>query len=181
MGDRIYAVSPNGGEAPRELLQDFLRGGGWTWIAPHPDGRISAMGLHLRTGFGFYTVSRDGKHVVSSSLAKDLPLQWTLQQTRLLRFQWNAKGTALYLEAILNEVQNLWRVQVNPATLEWVSAERLTTGSGPDAAAALSPDEKRIAFTVQRRSTRLWAYPFDSRSGRITGTGSALTSGGRRG
>ena len=175
LGDRIYAVSPNGGEAARELLHDFLSGGGWTWIGPHPDGRISAMGLHPRTGFGFYTVSRDGKRVLSSSLAKDLPLKWTMQQTRLLRFQWNAKGTALYLEAILNEVQNVWRVRVNPTTLEWVSAERLTTGSGPDAAAALSHDGKRMAFSTQRRSTRLWAFPFDSRLGRITGKGSAVT------
>ena len=100
-------------------------------------------GLHPRTGYGFYTVSRDGKQVVSSRLAKDLPLQWTMQQTRLLRFQWNANGTALYLQAILNEVQNVWRVRVNPTTLEWVSAERLTTGSGPDAAAALSHDGTR--------------------------------------
>ena len=67
-------------------------------------------------------------------------------------------------------------MRVNPATLEWVSAERLTTGSGPDAAAALSRDGKRIAFTAQRQSTRLWAFPFDSGSGRITGKGSAVTS-----
>ena len=175
LDDRIYTVSPNGGEAPRELVQDFLRGGAWHWIAPHPDGRVSAMGQHPRTGHGFYTVSRDGKQVVSSSLAKDLPLRWTLAQTRHMRFQWNAKGTALYLEAILNEVQNVWRVRVNPTTLEWVSAERLTTGSGPDAAAALSHDGTRIAFSAQRQSTRLWAFPFDSRSGQITGKGSAVT------
>ena len=99
----IFAVSADGGEPPRELLQDYLRGGVWMWMAPHPDGRISAIGLHFRTGFGFYTVSRDGRHVTSSSLAKDLPLQWTVNQTRLLRFEWNAEGTALYLEAILNE------------------------------------------------------------------------------
>ncbi len=73
----VYAVSPDGGEPPRELLRNFLRGGGWTWIAPHPDGRISVMGLHAKTRFGFYTVSRDGGQVVSSKLANDLPLQWT--------------------------------------------------------------------------------------------------------
>jgi hypothetical protein len=95
------------------LLQDFLRGGVWSWIAPHPDGRISAIGLHARTGYGFYTVSRDGRQVVSSVVAKDLPLQWTEGQTRPLRFGWNADGTALYLEAILNEVRNVWRVRVD--------------------------------------------------------------------
>jgi len=171
----IFAVSADGGESPRELLQDFLRGGVWSWIAPHPDGRISAIGLHARSGYGFYTVSRDGRQVVSSVVAKDVPLQWTEGQTRPLRFGWNADGTALYLEAILNEVRNVWRVRVDPAALTWVSAQRLTTGSGPDAAAALSPDGRRIAFTVQRRSTRLWVFPFDSRSGRVTGKGSALT------
>src|SRR5207247_2414354 len=107
--------------------------------------------------------------------AKDLPLRWTDYQEHPLRFIWNADGTALYLEAVLNEVRNVWRVGIDPATLEWVSAQRLTTGSGPDAAAALSPDGRHIAFTVQRKSTRLWAFPFDSRMGRITGKGSALT------
>jgi hypothetical protein len=57
------------------------------------------MGLHAKTRFGFYTVSRDGGQVVSSKLASDLPLQWTNQGTRLVRFQWNATGTAIYLEA----------------------------------------------------------------------------------
>ena len=120
------------------------------------------MGLHAKTRFGFYTVSRDGRQVVSSKLANDLPLQWTNEGTRLARFQWNATGTAIYLEAILNEVRNVWRVRVDPATLEWLTAERLTTGSGPDAAAAISRDGSHMAFTVQRQSTRLWAFPFDA-------------------
>jgi Tol biopolymer transport system component len=171
----IHAVSPGGGEPPRDLAQGFLREGVWTWIAPHPDGRISVMGVHPKSRFGFYTVSRDGTQVVSSKLATDLPLRWTEQGTRLLRFQWNGKGTALYLEAILNEVQNVWRVRVDPATLEWMAAERLTTGSGPDAAAALSRSGERMAFTVQQRSTRLWMFPLDSAAARITGRGVPLT------
>ena len=65
------------------LLQNFLRGGAWTWIAPHPDGRMSVMGLHAKTRFGFYTVSRDGRQVVSSKLATNLPLQWTNEGTRV--------------------------------------------------------------------------------------------------
>ena len=171
----LYAVSPEGGEPPRNLLQNFLRGGSWAWIAPHPDGRMSVMGLHAKTRFGFYTVSRDGRQVVSSKLATNLPLQWTNEGTRVARFQWNATGTAIYLEAILNEVRNVWRVRVDPATLDWLAAERLTTGSGPDAAAAISRDGSHLAFTVQRQSTRLWAFPFDARAGRIAGKGEPLT------
>ena len=41
----VYRVSPDGGDPPREVLQDFLRGGMWDWIAFHPDGRMSAVGL----------------------------------------------------------------------------------------------------------------------------------------
>ena len=171
----LYTVSPDGGEPPRDLLQNFLRGGSWTWIAPHPDGRISVMGLHGKNGFGFYTVSRDGRQVVSSKLGNDLPLQWTNLGTRLARFQWNATGTAIYLEAILNEVRNIWRVRIDPATLAWLTAERLTTGAGPDAAATISRDGGHLAFTVQRQSTRLWAFPFDATSGRIIGKGEPLT------
>ena len=75
---------------------------------------MSVMGLHANTRFGFYTVSRDGGQVVSSKLATNLPLQWTNEGTRVARFQWNATGTAIYLEAILNEVRNVWRVRVDP-------------------------------------------------------------------
>ena len=172
---RVYAVSPDGGDPPREILGEFLRGGSWTWIAPHPDGRISVLGIHPRSRFGFYTVSRNGKQVTSSRLVDDAPQQWTELQTRTARFQWDAAGTALYVEAFLNEVRNVWRVRVDPTTLEWLAAERLTSGTGPDVAATLSPDGKRLAFTIQRQTTRLWSFPFDAAAGRIVGRAAPLT------
>lgn len=174
----IHAVSPEGHEPSRELVREFLLGGVWNWIAPHPDGRISAMGLHVTSRFGFYTVSRDGKRVVSSKLSKQLPLRWNEQGTRPVRFQWNDKGTALYLEAISNEVHAVWRIRVDPSSLEWIAAERLTTGSGPDVAVALSRNGERMAFTRQRQSIRLWIFPIDSAAGRITGKGAALSADG---
>ena len=128
-----------------------------------------------KPGSGSTRCHATAAQVVSSKLANDLPLQWTDRGTRLQRFQWNAKGTAIYLEAIVNEVRNVWRVRVDPATLEWVTAERLTTGSGPDAAARSPDDGNRMAFTVQRQSTRLWAFPFDATSGRIVGKGEPVT------
>jgi hypothetical protein len=45
------------------------------------------------------------------------------------------------VDAIAEEtVRNLWRVHVDPATLTWTSAQRLTAGAGADVAAALSRD-----------------------------------------
>ena len=57
-----------------------------------------------------------------SELAADLPFHLENSQinesgTRVMRFQWNALGTALYVEAIVNEVQSIWRVTSQPKTL----------------------------------------------------------------
>ena len=91
-----------------------------------------------------------------------------------MRFQWNAKGTALYVEAIVNEVQSVWRVEVDPKTLRWLSAERLTTG-GADANAAVSQDGMRLAFTTEQHASRLWAFPLNAAMSAITGHGTPLT------
>ena len=171
----LHAVAADAGSPPRVLLGELMRGGAWHWFAPHPDGRISVYGLDAKSGFGFYTASRDGKRVTASKFDKALPFQWTEQGVRLRRFQWNRAGTALFVEVVLHEVQNVWRVRVDPATLDWVAAERLTTGSGPDESAAVSPDGERMLFTVQRQSTRLWTFPLDAAAGRITGQGTPIT------
>ena len=60
---------------PREILADFFRGGTWSWIASHPDGRISAMGKHRQLGRGFFTIARDGTRLVQSKESPDFPLR----------------------------------------------------------------------------------------------------------
>jgi Tol biopolymer transport system component len=167
----VFRVSPEGGEPPREILKDFVRGGMWYWIAPHPDGRVSVMGHHRQRGLGFFTVSPGDGQVTTSTIAPEFPLRVEHQGTRVRRFQWNAAGDALFAEAIVNEVQSLWRIGVEPRTLAWLSAERVTTGMGTDVAAALSPDGARLLFTTQREAVRLWVFPFDPVAGRVTGEG----------
>jgi len=174
----LYTVSAIGGTPPREIAREFLGDGDWNWIGLHPDGRISAIGWHRKRGFGFYTLSRDGHNIVVSKIAQDLPLQAAQLSSRLssrTRFQWNDKGTALYVEAVLQEVRNIWRVRVDPTTLEWVAADRLTTGAGAEVAAALSHDGTRMVFAVQQQSIRLWTHGLDANAGRITGPGSPIT------
>jgi Tol biopolymer transport system component len=176
----LHAVSADGGESPREILRDFFGGGRWDWVAIHPDGRISALGHHARSGAGFFTVSRDGQHVTQSELVAELPLplrdaSMSGLGTRVVRFKWNSAGTSLYVEALVNEVRNVWRVHVEPTTLAWRSAEQLTAGAGADVAAAPSPDGTRIVFTTERKTSRLWIFPFDAVAGRVTGEGRPLT------
>ena len=77
-------------------------------------------------------------------------------------FAWNAKGTALLLETKGdNGLTNLWRVDIDPKTLEWRSFEQLTSGAGADVNATFSPDGTRIAFSTLRTATRIWRFPLD--------------------
>ena len=68
---RIHTVSPDGDEPPHEIAQAFARSGQWSWLGPHPDGRVSAIGMHLKSGYGFYTGSRDGPEAFGWKLGKD--------------------------------------------------------------------------------------------------------------
>ena len=75
-------------------------------------------------------------------------------------------------------VRSLWKVAVDPQTLRWVaSPERLTTGFN-DTDGVLSPDGRRLAFTVRSESTRAWSLPFDARAGKVNGVGTPVTAAG---
>jgi Tol biopolymer transport system component len=83
-------------------------------------------------------------------------------------------GSALYVQTESKGIYNLWKIRVDPNSLQWVSAERLTTGPGPDVSAAVSRDGTRLAFTTEDGSTRLWVFPLDPMARRL-GSGKPLT------
>ena len=173
---RLHAVSLDG-ESPREIVSDFLRDGSWQWVASHPDGRISALGTRHTREYGFFTVSRGEGEV---TISKTVPLGAD-PVARPFRFQWNAAGTMLYLEADTVGTRSLWRVRVDPTTLEWRSAERLTTPAGQDVAATLSRDGTRLAFSQQLEISRIWVFPIDTVGRpRFVGEGRPLTEDGAK-
>ncbi len=138
---KLNAVSLHNGRR-REILPMFTAGGSWLWIAARTDGAFSFLGGHHQLGVGFFTVAQDGQ-VTKSKIAHLPPdLAGVFAESLGLydvRFSWNRNGTALFLEPDVR-VKNLWKVVVDPGTLEWTSVERLTTGAGDDLAAALSTD-----------------------------------------
>jgi Tol biopolymer transport system component len=164
-GDASLYVVPASGGRPQQLLFDFLQGGSWYWIDSHPDGRISALGSHRQRGFGFFTLSRDGRDAIVSRHASNFPIRWSLTEIAPSWFRWNPAGTALVIESRSHGVQNLWRVRVDPKTLAWLSADRLTTGPGRDTALAIASDGSRVAFSTQTESARVWAFPFERARG----------------
>ena len=172
----LYAVSPHGDDMPRQILSDFLRDGFWEWMAPHPDGRLTFMGVHRSQDWGVYTVGQDGKDPVTVHPSDALLQTLGWPDTHQRRFQWNRAGTALYLEVASNDITNLWKVGVAPVTLEWLSAERLTTGADDATVAAVAPDDERLAFTIQHEKIRGWVFPFDAEAGPLIGDGRPVTA-----
>jgi Tol biopolymer transport system component len=128
-------------------------------------------------GPGFYTFSRSGEQLVKANISA-VPGLLSPESGDRFRFTWNRTGTRLYVEATVKVINNLWRVEVDPTTLDWRSAERLTTGGGSDINAVLSPDESRIAYVQQTSAERLWSFPFDAVEGRLTGEGAPFSEEG---
>ena len=94
------------------------------------------------------------------------------------RFVWAPSRRYIYFEGRAGDTQNVWRVTVDPVTEKWVDGpERLTTGAGEETNVAISPDGTRLVFTTTSSRTRLWAFPFDPASGRVTGEPYPITHG----
>jgi Tol biopolymer transport system component/DNA-binding winged helix-turn-helix (wHTH) protein len=186
-GDRFYLVDL-AGSAPREVLADFIsqrnllaESAAW-----HPDGkRISIWQGGRAPGFNFWTVPAAGGVAVRTETAPEILRQlkevsagagipeWTEK-----KFSWAPSGKAIYLGRSFRGANNLWKMTVDPNTLQATAIERLTTGPGLDAQPALSADGGKLAFSGETLHIRAWLFPFDATRGRITGAGQAVTSPG---
>jgi Tol biopolymer transport system component len=130
-------------------------------------------------GWNFWTVPLDGGPVVRSRLLPGVAQRLADANVRLGGFVWAPGGHTLYFEGRSARTQNLWRVRVNPRTLEWIAGpDRLTTSPALESGLALSPDGTRLAFGSRFERTLVWSVPFDPVSGQITGEGEAITPDG---
>ncbi len=167
---RLYTVAAGGGEPPHEVLADFLKDGGWYSFAPHPDGRISLIGVHRAHRLGLFTLALDG-----SKLTIDRPrLDGWQGPYGISTIRWDRSGANLYLAAVTSGVPTVWRIPSTGGALDWTSARRLTDGVSSAVSPSLSA-RGQLAFTNQRELVRAWAFPFDTASGRVTGEGRPVT------
>lgn len=161
------------GEAARPILADFTKGSRFWWVAWHPDGRVSLLGLHRTLRPEFFTVPVEGGEPVKSEAAPALADE--VSPENVGAFSWTPDGRHVIVEAGSSAgISNLWRVAIDGQALTWASAERLTTGATADTGAAVSPDGKLLAYTVATRSYVVHAYDLP-RQGRLAGAGLALT------
>jgi Tol biopolymer transport system component/DNA-binding winged helix-turn-helix (wHTH) protein len=179
----LYTVGRNG-EPPRPVLADFLRHVTTFSAAWHPDSRrVSIWGLHVREGLTFWTIPLAGGMPVKSSMTDavrksfaETGVRFTDAEDLPLQFVWSPDGDALYFEGTSRGVRNMWRVAVDPATLEWRSGPaRLTTSADLHEGIALSADGRKMALAIRNERTRLWAFRIDPTGGRLLDEGAAIT------
>lgn len=184
--NRFYVVSLDGSE-PHEVLKEFTSPGSPMAIeaAWHPDGKRISMWVDDDNPGpvpDFWTVPLAGgvaiKPDIPHNVARQLEgsaLEGIQEWASEFAFSWAPSGRALYFPLTLRGAVNLWKMTVDPGTLRPTTIERMTTGPGPDAQLALSPDGKKLAFTEEVQHIQAWVFPFDASRGKLTGSGHAVT------
>jgi Tol biopolymer transport system component/DNA-binding winged helix-turn-helix (wHTH) protein len=187
--NRFY-VAQLDGSAPHEVLAELLAQNK-LWAASaawHPDGkRVTVWVGDLSPTPVFWMAPIAGgpgiKLKVAPAVQKELAEASTDgeagQQLGDYAFSWSPSGDAIYFERGFRGARNIWKMTVDPETLRATGIDRLTTGPGPDAGLALSTNGRRLAFTAKSQRIRTWLFPFDATTGRIRGSGYAITSPGR--
>jgi Tol biopolymer transport system component/DNA-binding winged helix-turn-helix (wHTH) protein len=181
---KLYVIAPDGG-TPREVaaavIEPLIASMWYSAIeaAWHPDGaRISVWGTQPNGQPQFVTVPVAGGAPVYSQIPDDLVSQLEAQQLQLHRFVWAPSGTFLYFEGESADTRSVWRVAVDASTLRWKRApQRLTADASDEGDITLSPDGRRLAFTVRAEQTRVWSLDFNPQLGRLTGHMQPLTAG----
>ena len=192
VGSSVYVVRLDG-NPPRPIQADIPPAQWAISAAWHPDGKRVSIWVSRGESVSaddvmpfFLTVPADGGPTVRTKLsAEALKAATGVAGIVLLagrdpdfRFSWAPSGTAIYFERTLRRTRNIWRMKVDPQTLQATSIERLTTGTDLISDISLSPDGRKIAFASESEKVQAWMFPFDAKRGRVTGSGKAVTSPG---
>jgi Tol biopolymer transport system component len=172
----LYGVGVDG-RPPQPLRPEVLGQFRTLQAAWYPVGRrVSVWGTDQQRAVKFVNVSV-GTGEVTPALMSDA-VQRNLEGITLRRFVWAQSRRHLYFEGLAADTNNLWRITADPASGRLTNGPvRLTTGTGPETNAAVSPDGKKILFTSSTSRTRLWTFPLDGSSGRIAGEPRPITQG----
>src|SRR5262245_7466181 len=164
---RFYIVGLDE-KLPREIFSDLRAEFTYAQVAWHPDSRrISIWGLHRKEGWGLWTAPLEGAPV-KSPIGPEVRRPSFSNNLNFFDFRWSPSGREIYLEGTEPGLRNVWKVEVDPRTLELIAGpERLTTGPGLDSDISVSPDGRKLAFAIRSERTRIWSMLFDANSGRL--------------
>ena len=189
-GSNRFYIAQLDGSPPREVRTEFLARKKLSAMSAawHPDGkRITIWVGDSSPSPSFWIVPIAGgpevKLEITPAVQKDLA-EFSAKgeigdQEGDAYFSWSPLGDAIYFERGFRGATNIFKLTVDPESLQAIRIERLTTGPGSDAGIAVSRDGKRLAFTARSQQIQTWLFPFDATTGQIKGGGNAITSPGR--
>lgn len=188
VGSRFYLVGLDG-TAPHEVMAELTTRMATVSAAWHPDGkRVSVLVWDIRPSPvpNFWTTPVGGGAAVRSEISPELLKAGEAAAGEGIaawgdsdfKFSWSPSGTAIYFVRTFRGARNVWRMNVDPQTLQGTGVERLTTGTGFDTQLSLSPKGDRLAFTGESQQVRTWMFPFDATRGHVKGPGEVVTSTG---
>jgi Tol biopolymer transport system component/DNA-binding winged helix-turn-helix (wHTH) protein len=187
--NRFY-IAQLDGSPPREVLGEFLTQKRLSAMSAawHPDGkRITVWVQDSSPSPSFWIVPIAGRSGVKLEIAPAVQKELAEfsaegesgDQQGDASFSWSALGDAIYFERGFRGAKNIFKLTVDPESLQATRIERLTTGPGSDAGVAVSRDGKRLAFTANSQQIRTWLFAFDAKTGQIKRGGNAISPPGR--
>jgi len=88
---------------------------------------------------------------------------------------WSPSGNYVYFSSYLGRSgMNLWRIAVGPDGKAAGEPEPVTSGQGADMHPALSPDGRRLMFSIMSANSDIWKLPVDKVTGLSNGPPEAV-------
>jgi serine/threonine-protein kinase len=160
---RIWITDANG-RNPRQVTNDSSE------VVVHMSPRWSPDGRHLV----FRRLQQQKSDIVVVDVVTGTTTWVTNDDVVDVNPVWSPSGHYIYFSSPRGGGLNLWRVRVGTDGSPASAPEQLTTGAGDDLEPSVSPDGKRLAFSVSRIEADIWRLPIAPATGKPTGEPAAM-------
>ncbi len=162
---RIW-VADASGRNPRQVSTDTTEGADHVGPSFSPDGRFLV----------YRRIETTQSDLALVELASGEQIRVTDDQYIDLDPVWAPAGDSLYFSSYRGGGLNIWRIAISPEGRPAGAPQQVTTGAGQDLRPRLSPDGRRLTFTVLQINSDIWRLPVDPRSGLPTGEARAVVA-----
>lgn len=158
-GPRRIWISDSNGHNPQQVSTDTSEEASHVRPRWSSDGRRIVFQNIERTKFNVRAVAIDTRQM--SWITNDL--------NNNLNPVWSHKNNYIYFSSDRGGGYNIWRTAISRSGEATGQPQQITTGAGQDIELALSPDGKRMGFSVLKQNADLWRLPVSPANGKPTG------------